>query len=115
MNTAPANETELLERVLDLAGTFGWHRAHFRAARTQRGWVTPVAGDGKGFPDLVLVPPPGRGSVIYRELKSKGAKLTPEQEVWRDRLLAAGENWALWQPDDWPTIVMLLSFGRASA
>lgn len=114
MITDPANETELQQRVLDLAATFGWLTAHFRPARTKSGWATPVGGDGKGFPDLVLVPPPGRGRVIYRELKSRGAKLTPEQEVWRDRLLDAGEDWAVWYPVDWPAIVDQLTFGRAS-
>lgn len=111
----PANETELLEAVLDLAATCGWLRAHFRPARTAQGWRTPVSGDGKGFPDLVLVPPPGHGRVIYRELKSPGRRLDPDQEVWRDRLLAAGENWAVWYPADWPTIVPLLTLGRGSA
>lgn len=110
----PKNETELLDQTLDLAKQFGWFRAHFRHGRTKDGWRTPVAGDGKGFPDLVLVPPPGRGRVIYRELKSTGRRLEPDQEVWRDRLLAAGEDWAVWYPIDWPAIVELITFGRAS-
>src|SRR5690606_21908778 len=57
------SENELLVGILDRARWFGVVTAHFRPARTKTGWVTAVAGDGKGFPDLVLV---GPGGVLYR-------------------------------------------------
>jgi hypothetical protein len=50
----PQSEASFLEQIIDLAHLFGWRVAHFRAARTFSGWRTPVQGDGKGFPDLVL-------------------------------------------------------------
>jgi hypothetical protein len=106
-------EDQLLETVLDLAATCGWMRAHFRPAQTGRGWRTPVSGDGAGFPDLILVPPqPGR--VLWRELKSNTGRLRPQQEAWGNRLLAVGEDWAVWRPADWDSrIVPTLTFGRA--
>ena len=75
-------------------------------------WQTPVAGDGAGFPDLVLVHPDKR-QVLYRELKSERGRLTFEQHEWGRVLTAAGADYAVWRPADWPTIVARLSFGRA--
>lgn len=106
------NETEFQGKVIEAAHTFGWAVAHFRPAMTKHGWRTPVAADGKGFPDLVLVSP--EGGVLWRELKVPPNTLTDDQIVWRDRLLAAGADWALWVPDDWAhEIVPTLSLGRA--
>lgn len=91
MNTGAAFE----HQVIDLARILGWRTAHFRAARTAAGWATPVAGDGKGFPDLVLV----RDRVVFAELKT-GARprLGPDQVAWRDALAHAGAEWHLWAP-----------------
>lgn len=80
-----------------MARTFGWRVAHFRAARTGKGWRTPVAADGAGFPDLVLV----RDRVVFAELKSKAGRLSREQQVWRDVLRHAGAEWHLWTPEHW--------------
>lgn len=91
------NEPQLQRAVLELCGWLGVHTAHFRPAWTEKGWRTPVQGDGKGFPDLVLV---GR-RLIYRELKSDRGQLDAHQRAWRDWLLAAGEDWAVWRPADW--------------
>lgn len=84
--------------MIDLARTLGYRVAHFRPARTKGKdgrdqWRTPVAADGKGFPDLVLV---GRGRVIYAELKSSTGKVRPEQQVWLDALTAAGQEAHVW-------------------
>ena len=42
-----------------------------------------------------------RGAVIFRELKRVGGKLTADQELWLDALLAAGFDAAVWTPADY--------------
>lgn len=91
------SEDDLLGTVLDMASTLGVRTAHFRPAQTAQGWRTPVAGDGKGWPDLVLV---GRGGVLYRELKSATGSPTADQEVWLAALCVAGQDTAVWRPAD---------------
>ena len=86
--------------VLELAARRGWTRAHFRPARTEKGWRTPVAADGKGFPDLVLV----RDRVLFRELKRDHEKVRPEQEMWLGALLNAGADARVWRPKMWREI-----------
>lgn len=94
-------EDALLRNVLQLAKLLGLRTAHFRPARVgkpgEERYVTAVAGDGKGFVDLVIVGPRG---VAWRELKADGKYLEPEQRKWRDALLAAGCDWAIWRPRD---------------
>lgn len=91
------NEPTLQRNVLDLCRWLRVVTAHFRPAQTTNGWRTPVSGDGKGFPDLVLV-----GSrVLWRELKSDRGRLDADQLRWRDVLLAAGADWDVWRPADW--------------
>lgn len=95
------SEDDLLRCVLDLAKLLGLRTAHFRPAKTARGnWVTPVQGDGKGFPDLVIVGPRG---VLFRELKSDKGQLTPEQVDWRNDLWLAKADWNIWTPRHWGT------------
>ena len=72
-------ESDFQEWLIGLAHYYRWRIAHFRPARTEKGWRTAVSGDGKGFPDCVLVRPP---RLIIAELKSLTGKLSPEQEVW---------------------------------
>lgn len=95
------SENDLLKCVLDLAKILGWRTAHFRPARTNHGgWRTAVAGDGAGFPDLVLV----RGSrCLFVELKSEKGKLSAEQETWINFLTAANQRGRvfIWRPSDW--------------
>ena len=91
------NEAMLQKGVLDCARVFGWTVAHFRPAQTSQGWRTPVAADGKGFPDLVLV----RERVLFRELKGNRGRIRPEQAVWLAVLRDAGADVAVWTPDDW--------------
>jgi hypothetical protein len=94
----------------------GWRVAHFRTVRVQRGnsthWETPVAADGKGFPDLVLV----RDRVLFVELKlnttlGKAGKkgLSEDQKDWHVALLKAGAEFHLWKPSDWPEIEKVLA------
>jgi hypothetical protein len=94
------------QTVLDLAARFGWMRAHFRPARTATGgWTTPVAGDGAGFPDLVLV---RRGRILFVELKAGTGRVTPEQRRWLDELAATPADVHVWRPEDWDAIVATL-------
>jgi hypothetical protein len=97
-------ETGFQDAVIELAQLNGWHVAHFRPARVLRHGKetheTPVAADGKGWPDLVLV----RHRVIYRECKSLRGKLREDQVKWRDWLLAAGADWDVWDPSMWDLI-----------
>lgn len=92
------SEDDLLNAVLDLAKALGIRTAHFRPAQTQTGrWITAVQGDGKGFPDLVLVAP---GGVLFRELKAARGSLSPQQREWLDAMTGAGADAAVWKPAD---------------
>jgi hypothetical protein len=99
-----ATETAFQTQVLELAEILGWRRAHFRPALTKHGWRTPVQGDGKGFPDLVLV----RDRIIFAELKSRTGRLTDDQTAWCEALTAAGAEVYVWRPDDLQHIADIL-------
>lgn len=106
------SEADLLAAVIALARVLGWRVAHFRTALTGRGWKTAVAGDGAGFPDLLLV---GHGRIIAAELKSDIGKVTPEQWKW---LCAFGQNGVgahVWRPDDWRDGTIALVLGALGA
>ena len=104
--TSKVSEAEWQQTVLDLARFCGWIVAHFRPARYGRGdverWVTPVAADGKGFPDLVLVHP--QVGVLFRELKSDTGRLSAAQTGWLKTLEEAGADVGVWRPSDWPDV-----------
>lgn len=95
------SERELQQRIIDLAQLCGWRVAHFRPARTDKGWRTPMQGN-KGFPDLVLA---RRGEVIIAELKSDKGKMSADQEEWAT---AIGARFVLWRPRDWNEIQSIL-------
>jgi hypothetical protein len=98
-------EARFLGMVLKLAKMKGWRTAHFRPARTATGWKTAVQGDGKGFPDLVLV----KGSrLLVVELKVKRGQLTQEQQAWLLAFKGAGIEAHCWRPRDWPEIERVL-------
>jgi hypothetical protein len=94
-------ERDLERGVVDVARILGYKAAHFRPAGVRGGkFVTPVAYDGKGFPDLVLVrDDPGR--VIYLELKVGKNTLTPEQADWLELLRGAGQEAYVITEHDW--------------
>jgi hypothetical protein len=102
------NEAEFQSRVVDYAKLNGWRVAHFRPARTERGWRTPMTGDA-GFPDLVLA---RNGFVIFAELKSATGRVSPDQDAWLEaiapdsgRLPWPASHYAyVWRPADWETI-----------
>lgn len=110
MSPDPRRQTEsqFQDAFLEYAQIHGWRRAHFRAARTKKGWRTAVSADGAGFPDTVLA----RERVIFAELKRDGGKRSPEQRVWGDILIAAGAEYYCWRPKDWPEIEDTLKRGR---
>ncbi len=101
-------EEQFQQQVLDLAHVYGWSVAHFRPAMTKWGWRTAVSGDGKGFPDTVLAKV--YHLIIFAEIKRKGGKLTPEQEVWAVILKATpGVRYFIWWPEDFDAIQAILS------
>ena len=102
-------EERFLGMVLKLAKLTGWVSAHFRPGRTATGWKTAVAGEGKGFVDLILL----RGSeMIVCELKVGRNKPSPEQVAWLDAFRAAGVETYLWYFTDWPELEARLMRGR---
>lgn len=103
MSKAPRKirESAFQAQILHYAALRGWRTAHFRPAMNARGqWRTAVAGDGKGFPDLVLV----RDRVVFAELKATGGRLRPDQHAWEAALKTAGAEHHIWTPDDWDEI-----------
>ncbi len=108
------SEAHFLKQVIAFAKLHGWLVAHFRPALTQKGrWLTAVQGDGKGFPDLILL---RRGLMVVAELKrNEGAKPTEEQEVWLKDFMAMPPEFvhvAIWRPCDWAEIEKVLGGER---
>lgn len=118
-NTGP--EAAFQGQVIEIAHLYRWRVAHFRPAQTSRGWRTPVAADGAGFPDLVLIRPP---ELIIAELKSEKGTLSPAQREWVGELTLVEEAIAqaagqpphrrlfevnVWRPSDFDDIVKRLS------
>lgn len=102
------SEAEFQKAVIDAAHFNGWTVAHFRTALTASGrHITPVAADGKGFPDLVLVKA-GVG-VMFRELKKDSGKVAVDQQAWLNVLQGSGADADVWRPRDWPDIEAQLS------
>ena len=127
-NGPKVSEAAFQAQVLHLAALKGWRTAHFRTAMDSRGrHRTPVAGDGKGFPDLVLArvdgwrngQPPATepfdpntiagGRVIFAELKSDRGRFEPGQRDWLTALQQAGAEVYVWRPADWDEIVEVLT------
>ncbi len=98
--TKGMTERELLENVIELAHLLGWKVAHFRPAKTEKGWRTPCQADAKGFPDLTLI----KGKrTIFAELKSDKGVLTFEQDRWIKALKQGKPRREvyIWKPADW--------------
>lgn len=98
-------ERDVQATIIDLAHAYGWRVAHFRPARTDKGWRTPVSADGKGFPDLVLV----RDRVIFVELKREGEHPRPDQVEWLNGLSRAGAEVYVWTLADFDEAASILS------
>lgn len=82
-------ERQLQALVMDLIDALGLVGFHVFDSRRSN----------PGFPDVVAV---GRHGVLYRELKTARGRLSPMQVYWLDTLLAAGQDAAVWRPEDWP-------------
>jgi len=107
-------EPEWQATVAEIAKIGGWKRAHFRPARTDKGWRTPGQYEGgKGWPDLVLVHP-HRQLVLFRELKSARGRLDDDQARWRKWLTEAGADYDVWTPADEELAIHVLLGPRAS-
>ena len=91
-------EADFQQRVTDLMDICGWDWQHCRRPQEDR----------PGFPDLVLWHP-GRGLLLFRELKRDGGKLTEYQWSRIGALNAAGADVAVWRPADWPEIEALIT------
>jgi hypothetical protein len=101
MKLPAITESQFQRQVLELARLHGWITAHFRPGMTRKGrWMTAVAGDGVGFPDLVLV----RDRVIYAELKTDVGRIRVEQARWIKLLRRAGQEVYVWRPANWQVI-----------
>lgn len=107
---AGITEAEFTAQVAQLAKMLGWRVAHFRPARTTKGWRTPCQFDAKGFPDLLLL----RGHrMIVAELKRsqrEAAKITQEQKEWLAAFAQVPQYVyvVVWTPDDWLDIERIL-------
>tara|TARA_R110000824_G_scaffold116919_2_gene268669 strand:- start:32 stop:346 length:315 start_codon:yes stop_codon:yes gene_type:complete len=86
-------EADFQRIVIDMAHLFGWRVAHFRKVQTHGRWITAVAADGAGFPDLVMAK---LGRVIFAELKTEKGRLSAEQKLW----LKALPECVVWRPSD---------------
>lgn len=97
----PLTEKQLQAAVIDLARVLGWRVAHFRSVPVKRGptvrWETPVAADGAGFPDLVLI----RDRVIFAELKVGGNRPSTQQQAWLTGLKRARADVCVWTEREW--------------
>lgn len=103
-------EADFQEHIIGIAHENGWRVAHFRPVRIQRAngsvyYATPVAADGEGFPDLVLV----RDRVLFVEVKRENGILEPLQKEWMKALLTGGAEHFTWRPSDLDNIRRILS------
>lgn len=104
--TPNPTETVFTAEVIQRARFHGWRSAHFRPGMNARGeWRTAVAGDGVGFPDLILI----RDRAIAAELKVGRNKATDEQTAWINAFRRAGIPAFVWRPEDWHLIEFTLS------
>ena len=89
-------ESQFQDTIVQMAGLLGWMVFHDNDSRRN------VA----GFPDLVMVHP-DRG-VVWMECKTLAGRVRPEQRVWIDSLVAAGQRAYIVRPNDMDAIESLL-------
>lgn len=94
----PLTGGQLQVTVIGMAHRFQVQVAHFPAVQDSNGrWRTPIAADGKGWPDLFFI---GLGGFMWREIKGARETLKPEQIIWIARLEAAGADVGVYRPAD---------------
>lgn len=105
-------EGEFTDILILAARTYyGWRTLHIRPARKiNGGWVTPVSGDGVGFPDLQLVRRSTKQQVVA-ELKVGRNKKTDAQDAWLSDFEACGTPAYTWRPTDLEEIKQVLRHG----
>ncbi len=104
MTALTVAESAFQSQLIEVAHLCGWRVAHFRPARTAHGWRTPVAADGQGFPDLILV----RDRVVVAELKAGKGRVRPAQDAWLEAFRVAGVEAYVWKPSDFDEAVAVL-------
>jgi hypothetical protein len=109
--TPKMSESDLLRCCLDLAKLYGWRTYHARPALTAHGYRTAVQGDGKGFPDLLMV---RGGDLLAVELKGSTGKTTPEQHEWLKALSLVALETTVWRPADWHSGAILATLKGAA-
>lgn len=109
----PDEREDHLERALiDYLKATGWLVHKDRAVNLPGAHVNEP-----GYPDITAVHR-GTGAVVFIECKSAIGKLSPEQEVWREALLADDDgthNYAVVRPADWDQIIAALDRLRQAA
>ena len=102
---------------MSLARRCGWNVWSFRDSRREvRDRTTgerKFVGDrdAEGWPDLTLAHP-GRGIILFRELKVPPNDLTDAQRICLTTLKACGMDAAVWRPADMPGITATLTRSR---
>ena len=84
---AAMTEDRLEEGIRALCKDLGIIRIHVYLSR----------GTTPGVPDDILIGPRG---ILWRECKTMRGKVTPAQQAMGEALLAAGQDWGVWRPDD---------------
>lgn len=98
-------ENALQRLIVAKARRMHWLVAHFHTVEAvipntggRTHWITPVAADGKGFPDLILL----RDRILVVEVKGTGGKLRPDQIKWLSAFrLVPGVEVHVWSPKEW--------------
>jgi hypothetical protein len=111
---SPILESDFQKQVIEIGRLFGWKITHFRPAQTSKGWRTPVAADGQGFPDLVMVNF-AQGRIIFAEIKNELGQPSAEQFEWLEDIENCGIDGVetyLWRPSDFETITNILKGAR---
>jgi len=100
------DEAEFQRNLIEMANNLGWRVASFRKVRVQRKngrvyWETPVAADGRGFPDTLMIK--GR-RLLISEQKVGHNTTTPEQKLWLNAFEQVGAEVHVWKPEQWREI-----------
>lgn len=98
------SESDLQTSIIDLAHLYHWKVAHFRSVQVKKKdgttfWQTPVAADGEGFPDLIMI---RKNRILAVELKRERGKAEPAQIEWLHLfMLTRRVETYLWKPSSW--------------